>query len=134
MVHPLAGIALAQLFADQPRHHASHPLFANNSVARVEERGAARLELHAVENKLHDEGVAVLGDKGLRLAVRKVFTWTVEIAFWDGAVLKRLGGEEVIREAMLLDKPLGHNPKNLRPDLANRVDTPVTGLVKGLVR
>lgn len=35
MIDPLSPIALAQLLPDKPRHHAAHPLLADDGVARV---------------------------------------------------------------------------------------------------
>jgi hypothetical protein len=73
--------------------------------------------------------VAVLGDEGLLSRAG-----AVEVAGGDGAVGGGRGREEVVREAVLLDQALRDDPEDLRPDLADGVDTEVTGLVERLVR
>ncbi len=75
----------------------------------------------------------MLRHEWLRLAVREVLLLAVEIAFGDGAVLERLRREEIVDEAVLLDEALGDDPEQLRPNFTDRVDTPVAGLVEGLV-
>ena len=105
----------------------------DDRVARVEERRAARLELHAVEHELHDERVAVLRHERLRLPLRVVLARAVEVALGHGPVRERLRREEVVDEAVLLDQALGDDPEDLRPDLTDGVDTPVAGRVESLV-
>ena len=75
----------------------------------------------------------MLGDERERRAVRGVRALAVEVALGDRAIRERLGREEVVDEAVLLDEALGDDPEDLRPDLADGVDTPVAGLVEGLV-
>jgi len=71
----------------------------------------------------------VLGNQGTLAA----HALAVELAHRNRAVLERRGREEVDSVAMLLNEPLGDNPEDLCPNLANGVDAPVTRLVKGLV-
>ena len=75
----------------------------------------------------------MLGHERLGLALRGELLLAVEVTLGDGAVLERLGREEVVDEAVLLDEALGDDPEDLRPDFADGVDTPVAGLVEGLV-
>jgi hypothetical protein len=58
----------------------------------------------------------------------------VEVADGDRAILEGKGREERLGEAMLLDQSLTDDPKDLCPDFADCVDTPVPGLVECLVR
>ena len=106
---------------------------SDDGITCVEERRAAWLKLHAVEDELDDKGVAVLGDERLGIALRIVLACPVEVALGDRTILKGLGREEVVDEAVLLDQALRDDPQHLRPDLANGVHAPVTGLVKCLV-
>lgn len=52
MIHPLPMIALAQLLAHQPRHHAAHPLLTDDGVAGVV-HGDVVLEVDAVVRRCH---------------------------------------------------------------------------------
>ena len=106
----------------------------DDSVTSLEERRPARLQLHAVENELSNEGVSVLGNERLGGTVDLVFAGAVEVTSGDGAIFFGQRREEGIRELVLLDEFLGDNPKDLSPDLTNGVHTPVTRLVEGLVR
>lgn len=75
----------------------------------------------------------MLGDERLRLAIHEVLPRAVEVALGDGTILEWLRREEVVDEAMLLDEPLGDDPEDLRPNLADSVHAPVSRLVEGLV-
>jgi hypothetical protein len=66
-------------------------------------------------------------------AFRTRFLGSVEVTLGNGAILKRLRREQGVGEAMLRDELLRKDPKNLRPDFTNSMDTPVTWLIKGLV-
>lgn len=100
---------------------------SDDGVAGVEERRATRLLLHAGDDKLNHERVAVLGDELARHVL-------VEVAQWDCAILERLRWEERRREVVLRDEALLNDPEDLGPDFTDGVYTPVTGLVKSLVR
>ena len=76
----------------------------------------------------------MLGNERLGVTVDLVFAGAVEVTSGDGAVLPGQRWEESVRESVLLDELLGDDPEDLSPDLANGVDTPITGLVEGLVR
>lgn len=64
----------------------------------------------------------------------RTFAFTVEVTRWDGSVLTRCGRVELVRVSVLVDEFLRHDPEELSPDFTDGVDTPVAGLVKGLVR
>lgn len=70
----------------------------------------------------------MLGNKGL-LAL----SGAVEVASGDSSIFQRLGREQVLRVTVLLNETLRDDPKDLSPNFANSVDTPVTGLIEGLV-
>jgi hypothetical protein len=106
----------------------------DDGVTSLEERRPARLQLHAIEDELSNEGVSVLGNERLGGTVDLVFAGAVEVTGRDGAILFGQRREEGIRELVLLDEFLGDNPEDLSPDLTNGVHTPVTRLVEGLVR
>lgn len=76
----------------------------------------------------------MFGDEGLSFTSGSVFCGFIEVAFWDGSILKRRRREERVGVAVLLDKTLGDNPEDLSPDFTDGVDSPVTWLVQGLVR
>lgn len=67
-----------------------------------------------IRHSLHEERVAVLGDKRLAHGM-----WAVEITLGDSAVLERLRREERLRVSMLLNKALRDDPEDLCPDLTN---------------
>ena len=100
----------------------------DDSITSLEERRAARLQLHSVDDQLHAQRVTVLGDEGLASN-----SGAVEVARGYGAVLERSRGEEVLCVPVLLDEALGDDPEDLSPDFTDGVDTPVAGLVEGLV-
>lgn len=58
----------------------------------------------------------------------------VKVADRDRAILEGKGREERLGETMLLDQPLTNDPKDLCPDFADGVNSPVPGLVECLVR
>ena len=101
----------------------------DDSVTGLEEGWAAGLELHSVDDQLNNQRVTVLGDE--RLASN---SGAVEVARGYGAVLERSRGEEVLCVSVLLNEALGDDPEDLSPDFTDGVDTPVAGLVEGLVR
>jgi len=92
----------------------------NDGVPSIKEAGTARLKLHARQDELDHEGIAVLGDGGVG---------AVEIVL-DGGVG---GREERFAEAVYLDKALFDHPEHLSPDLADSVHTPVSGSIERLV-
>jgi hypothetical protein len=59
---------------------------------------------------------------------------TVEVTKRDTAVFEGKRWEERLDETVLSDQSLRNDPKNLCPDLTNRVDSPVPRLVECLVR
>lgn len=67
-------------------------------------------------------------------ARRRRIRHTVEIADWDCAIFERKWWEKRLSEAVLLDQPVSNDPEDLCPHLANRVNSPVSRLVKCLVR
>jgi len=73
----------------------------NNRIACLEERWAARLELHAIKHELYHEGVTVLRDEGL-----SDLRDPVKVASGDGAVWVWCRREEVVRVSVLLDQLL----------------------------
>lgn len=105
----------------------------DNGVTSLEERGSARLQLHAADHELNDECVSMLGNKRFGCTVDLVFAGSIEVAGRDGAILLGQGGEEGIRETVLLDELIGDNPKDLGPDFTDGVHAPVTWLIESLV-
>jgi len=106
----------------------------DEGITSLEERRPAGLQLHSVDDKLSNESVSVLGNEGFEGTISIVLARSVEVASGDGPILLCQGGEEGVRETVLLDESLGDDPKHLSPDLADGVHTPVTWLVEGLVR
>ena len=84
-------------------------------------------------DSLNHEGVAVLGNKWLRLALGIILAGAVEVSLGDRAILIGLRGEESVAVSILSDELLIDEPQHLGPDFADRVDTPVTSAVEGLV-
>lgn len=106
----------------------------NDGVTGIEERRATRLKLHAVENKLGNECVTVLGHKGLLLAECIILLGTIEVALGNCAIGKRFRREEGVRVSVLGNETLGDDPEDLSPNFTNGVHTPVTRLIESLVR
>jgi len=100
----------------------------DDSVPGVEERGSARLQLEAVKDKLHRQRVAVLGDErgGLASRIERLLRGLEVVVVGLGSVRRR---EERGGEAVLLHEALRHDEQELGPDLADGVDTPVSGLL-----
>ena len=105
----------------------------DNGVTSLEETRAARLELHAVKNELNDERVAVLGYQGLLVASSVVLLRAVEVTSRDRTVSGRGRREQALRETVLRDEAVRNDPQHFSPDFTDGVDTPVAGLVEGLV-
>jgi hypothetical protein len=76
----------------------------------------------------------VLGYEGLSLASARVLSRPIEVTLWYGSVLEGCRREQCVGIAVLVDELLRHDPEDLCPNFTNGVDTPVTRLVKGLVR
>jgi hypothetical protein len=121
---------------------------SEDGVARVLEGRAARLKLHTVDDELrgkkrdqrrkrrnargriatnlNSEGVAVLRD--LLAGLGEVVLGVVAVGV--GAVDGRR--EEGGVEAVVVDEVLSEGEKELRPDLTDGMDAPITGLVEEL--
>ena len=84
MVGALARIALAQFLADEPGHHAAHPLLADDGVAGVVD-GDVVLEVDALVGRGHG---GLLGEEGGGLGGRH-FGWEDS---WEGQLTGSEGG------------------------------------------
>ena len=110
-----------------------HLVCLNDGVTSIKEGRTAGLQFHAIEDKLNDERVAVLGDQRLLVAKDVDLLRAVEVTNRDRAISERSGRVEAVRETVLGDETLRDDPEDLSPDFTDGVDTPVAGLVEGLV-
>jgi hypothetical protein len=106
----------------------------DDGIAGLEEAGTALLELHRIHYELNNQRISVLRHKLLWSIGRRRLGHTVKVADGNRAVFEGKRREERLDKAMLFDQPLRNNPKYLCPDLADCVNSPVSGLVECLVR
>ncbi|SRR6266702_2509667 len=106
----------------------------NDSIARVKETRTTLLQLHAIQDELHNKRISVLRDKWLWYVRLGELGCTVEVTKRNRAIFERKWREERLDEAVLRNQPLGDDPEYLCPDLTDRVDPPVLGLIECLVR
>ena len=127
----------------------------DDGVARVDEGGQARLELHAVDDELEGERVAVLWhQRGCGECVwverRRMFP-SFRIQLLQGqrravercevgmivdrkrGVFREGRGEERVGEAVCADELLGDGEEHFSPDFADGVRLPVGGRVESFV-
>lgn len=62
-----------------------------------------------------------------------LLVFTIEITERDSAILGRGRREEILSEAVFLNKLLRDDPEDLSPDFTNGVDTPISRLIESLV-
>jgi hypothetical protein len=68
------------------------------------------------------------------LSGKSVLSGSVKVALWHGSILEWCRREKCVDEAVLVNKVVRHDPEYLGPDFTDCMDTPVTRLVKYLVR
>ena len=106
----------------------------DDRVPRLEEAGAARLELHAINYELDNERVAMAGHEAFGLAIGGELLRAVEVVLGHTAVLERHGREECVGPSVLANQLVRNDEEYLRPDLTDGVDAPIAALVEGAVR
>ena len=111
-----------------------HLVGLDDGITGLKEAGAALLQLHPVEHKLHNQGVPVLRHKLTCRTRRKRLRGTVKVAERDTAIFEGKGWEERVGETVFRDQSLSNDPKNFCPDFTNRMNSPVPRFVEGLVR
>ena len=77
MIDSFAVIAFSHLFANQPRHHASHPLFPQHCILRSPQ-GLVVVEINTIERGRH---LRLLGEEELRLGRRHLERHSHETSF-----------------------------------------------------
>ena len=92
------------------------------------------MQLHPVQHELNAERVPVRGHERLLFASGVELARAVELADGDGAVREWRRGVERVGVPVLGNQALRDDPEDLRPNFADGVNAPVTGLVEGLVR
>lgn len=82
---------------------------------------------------LHNEGIPVLGDQWLPLAIARELSGPVKVTLRNGTILERSRREQRVGESVLLNETVRYDPEDLCPHFTNGVYAPVAGLVKRLV-
>lgn len=83
---------------------------------------------------LEHQSVTVNRYRRRRFTIEIVLGGTIKVAIRNNAVDIRLRRVQSLGVAMFLDEDLAGDPKYLSPDFTNGMNTPISWIVKGLVR